>query len=371
MTLFNQALVIGKFYPPHNGHLALIQRAAARSTHLAVIVMASQLESIPLSDRVDWLREDTAALDNVTVLGIPSDAPVDYEAEIAWVANVEAMRAALRLSNIHRIDAVFGAEPYVTELAARFDATPVLDDRAILPMSGTAARADLAAEWMSLPPATRRGLATRVIVVGAESTGTTTLTTALVDHYRSRFPDIRFVEEYGRTFTYELFDRTFAEAHEALANTLAESLDAQPQSITMDDLVWTADHFELIANHQTELENAAAEACPLVIADTDAFATAVWERRYLGEDSHGATLEAGPLLPRRDLYLITDHVGVPFKQDGWRDGEHIRADMTRWFIDGLTERGAPWVLLRGSREERLRYAIEAIEPLLLERMTLR
>ncbi|HEY2644233.1 MAG TPA: AAA family ATPase, partial [Galbitalea sp.] len=203
MTLFNQALVIGKFYPPHNGHLALIQRAAARSTHLAVIVMASQLESIPLSDRVHWLRQDTAALDNVTVLGIPSNAPVDYEAEIAWVANVEAMRAALRLANIHRIDAVFGSEPYIAELADRFDASAVLDDRTLLPMSGTAARADLAGEWMSLPPATRRGLATRIIVVGAESTGTTTLTTALHDHYRARFPHIQFVEEYGRTFTYE------------------------------------------------------------------------------------------------------------------------------------------------------------------------
>ena len=357
MTEFAQGLVIGKFYPLHNGHVALIERAASRCARLAVIVMASQLESIALADRVECTRESTEALGNVTVLGIPDDAPVDYHSEIAWVANVEAMKAALRLAGIDEVDAVFGGEDYAHELADRLDAVAVVDDREreIVPMSGTQARADLPGTWMMLPPATRRGLATRIIVVGAESTGTTTLTNGLLDHYRPRFPTITPVEEYGRTFTYELF------------NSLPEPVEGPKPS--MDDLVWTTEHFTHIATHQTELEQAAADACPLVIADTDAFATAIWERRYLGEDSHGAAVAAGPLLPRRDLYLITDDVDVPFEQDGWRDGEDIRADMTRWFIDGLTARGLPWVLLRGPHETRLAYAIQAIEPLLERRLS--
>jgi HTH-type transcriptional repressor of NAD biosynthesis genes len=350
MTTFTHGLFIGKFYPLHLGHLALIERAAARCDSLVVIVMASQLEKIPLADRVEWTRESTAHLSNVTVLGIVDDAPVDYQSDIAWVAHVESMRAALRTADIEQIDAVFGGEPYIEELARRFDATAVIDDRNrdIVPMSGTMARADLAGQWMMLPPATRRGLASRFIVVGAESTGTTTLTDALVAHYRERFPSITPVEEYGRTFTYELAAQTGG---------------------GMDKLVWTTEHFAHIAARQTELENAAAEACPLVIADTDAFATTIWERRYVGEDSHGALLAGGPLLPRRDLYLITDHAGVSFDQDGWRDGEHLRVNMTRWFIDGLTERGLPWVLIHGTPQERIAYAIAAIDPLLTARLT--
>jgi HTH-type transcriptional regulator, transcriptional repressor of NAD biosynthesis genes len=242
-----------------------------------------------------------------------------------------------------------GGEDYANELAARLDAVAVFDDREreIVPMSGTAARADLAGQWMMLPPPTRLGLATRIIVLGAESTGTTTLAQALFEHYRERFPSIIPVEEYGRTFTYELAAKTGA---------------------GMDDLVWTTEHFANIAHQQTRLENAAALACPLVIADTDAFATSIWERRYVGEHSHGTAEAAGPLLPRHDLYLVTDHLGVPFEQDGWRDGEDIRSEMTAWFVDGLTERGLPWVLLRGSHDERLQYAIEAIEPLLQRRL---
>jgi HTH-type transcriptional regulator, transcriptional repressor of NAD biosynthesis genes len=350
MTEFTHGLLIGKFYPLHNGHVALIERAAARCEHLTVIVMASQLESIPLTDRVNWTRESTRHLGNVSVLGIVDDAPVDYRSEIAWVAHVESMRAALRLANAAQVTAVFGGEDYANELASRFGAVAVFDDRErqLVPMSGTAARADLAGNWMNLPPATRLGLATRIILVGAESTGTTFLTTALLERYRARFPAIAPVEEYGRTFTYELARQTGG---------------------GMDDLVWTTEHFAHIAARQTENENAAALACPLVIADTDAFATSIWERRYVGDDSHGAAHAAGPALPRHDLYFVTDHVGVPFVQDGWRDGESIRSTMTGWFVDGLTARALPWVLLRGSHEERLAYAIQAIDSLLDRRLT--
>jgi HTH-type transcriptional repressor of NAD biosynthesis genes len=350
MTRFTHGLIIGKFYPLHNGHIALMARAAAQCDRLTVIVMASQLESIPLADRVAWTRASTAELGTVTVLGIVDDAPVDYASDQAWVAHVEAMRAALRFAGLPGIDAVFGGEDYIAELAGRLDATAVVDDRQreIVPMSGTAARGDLAGEWMMLPPATRLGLATRIIVVGAESTGTTTLADDLYAHFSERFAHLMRVEEYGREFTYQL---------------AAESGGG------MDELVWTTEQFGHIASVQTERENAAALASPLVVADTDAFATSIWERRYVSEHSHGAADAAGPLLPRRDLYLVTDHVGVPFEQDGWRDGEHIRESMTYWFIDGLTARGLPWILIRGSREERLAYAIQAIEPLLSRRMT--
>jgi HTH-type transcriptional repressor of NAD biosynthesis genes len=357
VTEFTGSVVIGKFYPLHNGHVALIERAAARSTHLTVIVMASQLESIALAERVAWTRASTAHLGNVTVVGIPSDAPVDYSSEIAWVANVEPMKAALRLAGILRVDAVFGSEDYIDELARRLDAVAVIDDldRTIVPMSGTAARADLVGGWMMLPPATRLGLAIRIIVVGAESTGTTTLSEDLLDHFRPRFPSVQRVEEYGRAFTYELASEQ---------SSVPEPVEGPPE------LPWLPEHFARIALHQTQIEGAAALACPLVIADTDAFATTIWERRYIGEHSHASAKAGGELLPRRDLYIVTDDVGVPFERDGWRDGQDIRSDMTRWFIDGLTERGMPWVLVRGSREERLAYAIEAIEPLLERRLRL-
>ena len=206
--------------------------------------------------------------------------------------------------------------------------------------------------WTELAAPDRLERAVRVILVGAESTGTTTLAEALIDHYRARYPAIVTVEEYGRQFTYDLLAET---AELAAANDRPEP--------GMDDLVWTPGHFATIAREQTALENAAALAAPLVIADTDALATLLWERRYLNGTS-GSEAYAGELLPRRDLYLVTDHVGVPFEADEIRDGEHLRADMTRWFTEILTERGYPYALVTGSREKRLADAVALIDPLL-------
>ena len=56
-------------------------------------------------------------------------------------------------------------------------------------------------------------------------------------------------------------------------------------------------------------------------------ATAIWEERYLGQ--RPAEVRAAARWP--DLYLLTDHDGVPFEQDGLRDGEHLREWMTGRF----------------------------------------
>jgi nicotinamide riboside kinase len=67
---------------------------------------------------------------------------------------------------------------------------------------------------------------------------------------------------------------------------------------------------------------------------------------------------------RCDLYLLTGDE-IPFVQDGLRDGEKIRHDMHRWFEDALTAQSAPWHLLRGPVETRLREAIRFIETLFI------
>jgi hypothetical protein len=105
-----------------------------------------------------------------------------------------------------RVDAVFSSEAYGVELAARFHAQPVTVDlgREKVPVSGTAIRADPAGHWGMLGPGVRGWLARRVVVVGAESSGTTTMARALARHYRLRggvWAATRWVPEYGRELT--------------------------------------------------------------------------------------------------------------------------------------------------------------------------
>ncbi len=124
---------------------------------------------------------------------------------------------------------------------------------------------------------------------------------------------------------------------------------------------WRTDEFIHIAEAQNELEDRLAEASNgLVICDTNAFATGVWHERYMGTRSK----EVETIASRRQyaIYIVTGDE-IPFEDDGLRDGEHIRHSMHKRFIERLTEEGNRFIVVTGSREERLAKAIEAIDAL--------
>ncbi len=347
-VMYRHALVIGKFYPPHVGHHHLVRSAARVAERVTVVVMSSAAESIPLRERVAWMRETHGADPAVTVTGIVCDAPMDLASDTVWAAQVACMRAAARSVTRIPVDAVVSSEKYGDELAQRFSATHVsIDpDRIAYPVSGTGCRADLAGQWDHLDAPVREGLTTRVVVLGAESTGTTTVSRALAERYRARggvWERTQWVPEYGRQATLDKLARK-------------KALDP---AATMHDLTWTGDDFARIAAEQTRLEEDAARAgSPVLLCDTDAFATTVWERRYLGEGGGRAWAEVSD---RNSLYLVTDHERVPFVQDGIRDGEGIRAEMTEWFVDSLTATGRSWVLLTGALDDRIRLGERVID----------
>ena len=333
---YGHGLVVGKFYPPHAGHHALIDFAAARCAAVTVVVAPSRRESIPLDLRLDWLREVHAGQPNVRFVGRYDDHPVDYDDPAAWDAHCAVFRAAVGDA---RVDAVFSSEEYGTELARRFDAVPVPFDlpRAAVPVSGTAVRADPAAYWWALRPPVRAWFVRRVVVVGAESTGTTTMARALAAHFQTIW-----VPEYGRQLT------------ERKVAALGPGGD-------VFSVTWNRDDFVEVAREQEAAADRAARASgPLLICDTDAMATTIWEERYLGDTSDA--VRAAARWP--DLYLLTDHEGVPFDQDGLRDGEHIREWMTGRFRAVLATAPVPVVELRGPHENRLATAVHACESLL-------
>ena len=358
MREFRHALVLGKFYPPHAGHHHLIRTAAAGAERTTVAVLGSSVESIPIADRVRWLAAEHAADPGVAVLGDLDDHPMDYHDDGIWELHVGVARAVLARRAIRDgdpaaapVDAVYSSEEYGPELAKRLGAThvPVDPARSAFPVSGTAVRARPFEHWASLAAPTRAGLAARVVVVGAESTGTTTLAGDLAAHYRRRggaFASTPVVPEYGRTHT---------------EHKLAAARAFDP-SATLTDLVWTVGDFVDVAVQQAAAEDAAAGASPILVCDNDSWAATVWCERYLGSSRPEVETERRPA-----LYLLTDHVGVPYEQDGWRDGEHVREPMTAMFVRGLRARGVPWALVAGNRAHRLRQAVRLCDKLLADR----
>lgn len=350
-------LVLGKFYPPHGGHVLLIRTAAEQSDQVTVLVLAYPSESLAVDSRVAWLRAELADSAHVTVVGGIDPHPVDYDDPAVWDAHMVEFRRVLAHATSEPVTTVFTSEGYGPELARRFDAVHVAVDvnRSRVPVSGTAVRANPLAHWSELPGSVRGGLAKRVVVIGAESTGTTTMTELLAETLRQRggaFAMTRSVPEYGRLRTIE----KLAEARRA-------ATFAGRAGPTMADLDWPSSEFVEIADEQNRLEDEAAIAGgPVLLCDTDAFATAIWHERYCGDRS--ADVEArGRMHP---LYLVTHHDGVPFEQDGLRDGEHLRPWMTTRIEEELAATGRRSVVLTGSLDMRLAVALDAVDTLVAE-----
>ncbi|MFC9587685.1 AAA family ATPase [Streptomyces yangpuensis] len=347
MRRFGHGLVLGKFYPPHAGHHHLVRTAQDRCERLTVLVCAASVESVPLADRVAWMRE---AHPDADVVGAVDDIPVDLHDPEIWEAHMAIFRAAVG----RRVDAVFTSEEYGTELARRFGAEEVCVDpaRTLFPVSGTAVRADPAACWDFLGPAVRARLARRVVVLGAESTGTTTLSRDLAAHLRARggvWAATGWVEEYGRRYSEE---------------KLAAARAADPAA-TWADVSFTSEEFPVIARRQDEEEERAARrGSPVLVCDTDSFATGIWHERYMG--GRNAEVERIAALTHRDLYLLTEDADVPFEDDGLRDGPGLRPWMTRRFREELEATGKRYLSVRGDRRERLATAVAAVDELLAE-----
>lgn len=327
---FRHGLVLGKFYPPHAGHHHLIRTALRACERVTVEVLAATVESIPLEARVDWLAEEHPT---ARVVGAMDDAEVDYFSDAAWTAHLLPIRALLDSP----VDAVFTSDAYGAELARRLGAAWVQVDptRTDNRVSGTAVRADLAGHWHELSAATRAALTARIVVLGAESTGSTTLAEALALHYGTAW-----VPEYGREHSL------------TRVGGLAEP--------------WRTDEFDLIVDRQIAWEDRALRRTPfpLLVCDTDVLATALWHERYVGTAS--AAILARADAHRPDLYLLTGDE-IPWVDDETRDGEHVRHAMQQRFRDVLAAQPVPWAEVRGSVAERVARAVPLVDQVLARR----
>ena len=316
---FGLGVIVGKFLPPHRGHRFLIETALSRCDRVVVIVCGKSVDPIPPELRAAWLTELVPAeIMLIDDCYDEADTRVWAENTICWLGRAP--------------DVVFTSEDYGERYARMMGARHVMVDRARLnvPCSGTAVRKDPLAMWEFIDPPLREWFAKRVVIVGAESTGTTTLATDLAEAL-----DTLWVPEYGRDYS-------------ALKQARGEA-------------VWNSVEFMEIAREQKRREDAAArEANRILVCDTNAFATVQWHRRYMKTRMPELEKFAGSC--RADLYILTGDE-IPFVQDGLRDGEHLRYAMHYWFKEALVTQDVPWFVVTGDRRSRVEQVIRRVREL--------
>ncbi len=325
-------LVIGKFLPPHAGHLHLIRTARTQVDQLTVIVFSLRRETIPGELRRTWLQ---AANPDVRVLhGDDENPQYPDEHPDFWTIWIDSIRRLVP----EPIDVVFSSETYGDELARRLGARHACVDleRRAFPVSGTAVRADPWANARFLGDDVRAHFVRRVVITGPESTGKTTLAAHLAARYETQS-----VPEFARGY-----------------------LDAKYPDRPDGDPLCTFDDLTDIVRGQLRTEDEAARRAHRVLfCDTDASVTAVYARQYFGRVPHEVELAAATR--RYDLHLLLD-VDVPWVADPQRDLPHLRAEMKEAFRAELDRRGARVVEISGTWQERFAAACRAVDALLRE-----
>lgn len=321
----NRGLVVGKFYPPHRGHKFLIETALAQVDHLDVLVCARPEQTISRELRAQWLREihPQAQVRAIDDPGKDDDSKFWGEYTVCILG--------------YAPDVVFTSEDYGPAYARFMGCRHVMVDRnrTQVKVSAREIRSAPLRYWQYLEPCVRGYFAKRISVVGAESTGTTTLAHDLAVHYNTVW-----VPEYGREYCEQL----------------------QAAGVNLWTYSWRGEEFVEIARKQQEVEDQLArQANRILICDTDVLATGIWHERYLKVPS--PVVDAIAASCPHALYLLTD-CDLPFVQDGLRDGETIRSWMTRRFEDVLRDRDLPWVKISGSGERRLEAAIHEVDEFL-------
>lgn len=313
--------VLGKFMPPHLGHVHLCETARQLVDRLTILVCWLPDDPVPGPLRLAWMKE---MFPDCRVIGHDAVVPqAPEESPDFWPIR----RGIVRAAHPEPIDMVFAGEDYGLRLAKEVGAafTPVAP-RLYPDLSGTAVRADPWAHWESLPPPVRACFARTICLHGPESTGKSTLSAPLAAHF-----DTLWVPEYGR-------------AHCELYGT------------DLDDAGLVT-----IGRTQSAMTRAALPWCNRrLVVDTDALTTAAWSLMLLGHVPDGLFDDFG----KADLYLLTD-IDIPWHQDGGRYFPDP-ADRQR-FMDAcirvLEDAGATWVRLSGQNDARLATAIAAVEEL--------
>jgi HTH-type transcriptional regulator, transcriptional repressor of NAD biosynthesis genes len=316
-------LVIGKFRPVHQGHIALINFALQYCDELIVSMSYTPTDPIPHSLRFDWLKKIFEINPKIKV----EESLDDFDSENLSLNERTKIWARFIEKRFPKIDVVVSSEEYGVPFAQHLKATSVLFDpsRNQIPISATKIRTRPFAYWQYIPEIVRPYFVKKICFYGPESTGKSVMAKNMAAHYQTEFvPEV--------------------------AREIVSSND-----FTVDDII-------RIAKTQNErVIEKSKSANKLLFCDTDLITTQIYCRHYL------------KTVPRilfeleneinYDHYFLFD-IDVPWVADHLRDLGDRRKEMFQTFEVELNKRGLQYQLITGNWKDREQLVVSKINSIL-------
>jgi HTH-type transcriptional repressor of NAD biosynthesis genes len=309
-------LTLGKFAPFHKGHQLLIETAINEVDELIVLIYDDPIINIPLATRAGWIREIYPKITVIEGVNSPNDS--GYTAEIMKIQE-EYVSSILGNRNISHF---YSSEPYGEHMSTALNAINRQVDvsRNIIPISATEIRKNPFKSRKFIDPKVYMDLITKVVLLGAPSTGKTTLAEKLALHF-----DTQWMPEYGREYW---------ENHQV------------NKRLTLEDLL-------KIAEIHIEREDALVlQSNQFLFSDTNAITTYLFSLDYHGNALDELKNLAKVAESRHDIIFVCD-TDIPYDDTWDRSGDVKRKIFQQKIIEDLNARKLKYYMLKGTVDERI------------------
>ena len=331
---YNVGMYGGSFNPLHMGHVECIIRAANLCRELFIVLsIGHNRDEIDERIRYRWLYQLTKHIGNVKIITLEDEAGTKEEyVEKYWESDARKVKAAVG----KHIDVVFCGSDY--DENSFWNKCYPYSELYIFKrseISSTEIRKNPYAHWDQLPNVVKPYYVKKVLLMGGESTGKSTLTINLANRFNTNF-----IDEAGR----EILERSGT-----------------------DMMMLSEDFTEILLQHKLNEIKAVEHSNKILFVDTDALVTQFY-MAFLEDpeiEKNKALSDAIDSINSYDLILFLEP-DVVFIQDGDRS-ERIRDNREKYseqIKELLRLHGKQFIEISGDYDERYKKAVRKVEELL-------